>query len=40
MSKNLKSVCLGAKHQLDQIDARRADSDYRVGFNDAAKRSP
>lgn len=31
--------CQDAQHRLDPIDARRADPQYRTGFNDAAKRS-
>jgi len=32
--------CLDAKQHLDPIDARRADPQYKSGFNDAAKRLP
>lgn len=32
--------CLDAKRLLDQVDANRANPQYRAGFNDEAKRSP
>jgi len=35
-----RAGCLDAKHWLDPVDARRADPQYRAGFNDEAKRNP
>jgi hypothetical protein len=35
-----KAGCLDAKNHLDPIDARRADPQYKAGFNDEAKRLP